>query len=150
MINKMNMEEKRKIDKLIVADIDSAIVSYEARRDDERKFLEKKLLGDVLIKAAADALKRGVELQEQGEKQLRSLGLRVGYNGRLDFIDEDDEDSNITAHKDIKAFEQATEAVKEHITQLKKTFALKLFAGNAEAQELFETLARELAKLGAR
>ena len=144
----MNMEEKRKIDKLIVADIDTAIMCYEAKRAQEKTALEKKLLATPAIEAAVEMLKDAKRMEKQAAQRLTALGLKEGGYREEEEVEFDDY-AEARQNAQIKAFERKTEAGKERIIGLKKSFALKLFAGNEEAQKLFELLAQELAKIGA-
>lgn len=139
----MNMDEKRKIDKLIVADIDAAVQAYAEKRSEEREQLEKKLCAGVVVKAAIEARKQGEKMQEEAKARLKTLGIEIGYEGSVNF-----NNYGTTPNKEIVAFEQETDAGKKKIAGLKKTFALLLFAGNAEAEKLFERLVQELKKLG--
>ena len=146
-MTKMNMDEKHKIDKLVVSDINAALENYEAKRVVERVAFEKKLFASPEIKAAVDAYKVAKQKEEQAEKTLNAMGLRVDYNGKVEFMLYGESEDGI-ARRELAAFEKATQEGKKRIEGLKKLFAIKLFADNAEAQAVFEALEKELAKLG--
>jgi hypothetical protein len=76
------------------------------------------------------------------EQQLSSLGyyvsdyhetkLRIGSN---------------TPPKELVAFDAETSRIDKRISDLKRDYTLRLFAGGEEAKELFATLANEIANI---
>ncbi len=87
---KLNMEEKRKLEKLLLSDIDSAVARYNARAADMRQALVDKLKKN--LPAEAKRLLASYLLakkqQEQLESKLNALGYDIAYDDSLDDLPE--------------------------------------------------------------
>jgi hypothetical protein len=139
---KLNMDEKRKLEKLLLADIDAAVALYNGKRASERGEAEEQLLKTPPRDAAAFIArikKAHRELEAAGE-QLRKLGFTystyrdgvtvgIGYNEKP---------------AALLAFDAESDDSRKRLAGLSRTYTLNLFAGGKEVQELFETLASEI------
>jgi hypothetical protein len=145
---KLNMEEKRKLEKLLLADIESAETVYSTNRNKERAALEKQIEEKPPV-AAANLMKTWVQAhdaKEQAEEALTSLGYRVrNYNSS--------EPELVVGGghtpKVLEDFDKTTRTGREKLTGLKRDYTLKLFAGGDEAQEIFSSLTKDLAAISA-
>ncbi len=136
------MEEKRKLEKLLLSDIDTAIAIYTSNRGVERKQVADRALSHAPSKAKtlhSQHINAHRELART-EKELEALGYRFsgyGLERKLDI-------GYGIVPKDVLAFDDQTLEAKSALLDLKRTYTLKLFAGDAEAQELFSALSKEL------
>jgi hypothetical protein len=82
---KLNMEEKRKLEKLLIADIDSATARYDVITNEERKALIERLqrAPSAEVKALYARRKLAVKQGEELEEKLDALGYDVTYHGEL-------------------------------------------------------------------
>src|ERR1700733_13165899 len=82
---KLNMEEKRKLEKLLIEDIDSATARYDTIRSEERKALIERLQRAPSAEAKTLFARRNlaVKQREELEEKLDALGYDVGYHGDL-------------------------------------------------------------------
>ena len=82
---KLNMEEKRKLEKLLMADIESATERYNAVTKEERGALIERLQRTPLAEAKAVYERRNLAVKQREELQqkLNALGYDVNYNGEL-------------------------------------------------------------------
>ena len=149
---KLNMEEKRKLEKLLFADIERAEQAYNGTRSSERDAVAKRMVKN----APAEAVKlfatyKSAKAEMEGaERALDEMGydINTGYGtakgGELGI--------NYAHNKqpaELASFDRQTSERKAKLAELKRSYTLKLFAGGAEAQELFASLAKEIAKLTA-
>ena len=139
----MNMEEKRKLEKVLFADIDHAVADYRANRSKARDALSKSVLQQPDVRAAYDLYVAAKKDMARHEKSLKEVGFRVDYYGDLGIDD---------AHKieALREFDSESDEGNDALESLKRTYTLKLFAGGEEAQSLFATLAEDLARIVAR
>jgi len=139
------MEEKRKLEKVLLDDIDSAISSYKSRRGDAREKVEETALAKAPAIAKALLLKFNKARTEAAEldKRIEQMGFRtVSEYGTKNFHLALSYSNKPTLLKDYDA---ETARVEKSLAGLKRSYTLKLFAGGEEAKELFASLARELA-----
>lgn len=146
---KLTMEEKRRLEKMIFADIEEAEHAYNNKRNSQRD-----LLGNKLVKNAPASVKKlfaeyvaAEKKMKQADKALEALGYDISSN-----YGTDTRILKIAYHKapaELKAFDAQTMAGRERLTSLKRTYAVKLFGGGAEATKLFADLAKEIQKLTA-
>jgi hypothetical protein len=73
---KLNMEEKRKLEKLLLSDIDSAVARYNAQADEMRRNLIEKL-----TKNAPAEVKKVFDSHGLAQKQVKLLSTRVPARG---------------------------------------------------------------------
>ena len=80
---KLNMEEKRKLEKLLLADIDSAVARYDAQAQDMRGNLIDKLTKTppAEVKKLFDSYSLAQKQVEQLEAKLDGLGYDITYDG---------------------------------------------------------------------
>lgn len=139
------MEEKRKLEKLLLTDIDSALTIYTAQRKPMRDDVAEKALKNApsSVVALLNLHRKSQQEVKRTEAELSKLGyslrgydlertLAIGYS---------------IVPKPVQAFDDKTEKAKSALTTMKRTYTLKLFAGGEEAQELFASLAHELAAI---
>src|SRR5579871_5178351 len=83
---KLNMEEKRKLEKLLIADIDTARAQFATNRSDERSQLEKEAISNppVEVQKLYDKWKEAERASDKAEHDLEALGYRPNsYSGKL-------------------------------------------------------------------
>jgi hypothetical protein len=141
---RLNMEEKRHLQKLIFHDIDAAAKSYRAARNEARQKLQQRLIEHAPPKVAALVAEftRASDNIARIEKELSDLGSGLsGYPERTLHI------AYGKPPQAILEFDAETRRRDKSMSDLKRDYTLRLFAGGEEAQELFATLARELTKI---
>jgi hypothetical protein len=138
------MEEKRHLQKLIFRDIDAAADAYRAARREARCKLQERLVETTPSDVAAlvEELKSAQDIATRLENDLSDLGyslakypekkLCISYNKQP---------------QEVVEFDKETSRRDKSISDLKRDYTLRLFAGGEEARELFATLASELAKI---
>lgn len=141
------MEEKRKLEKIILADIDRKASDYKQERNSARTRLANELT-DNPPEAARKHLatwKDAQKAQEKAEAALEALGFRVcsyrdGGSLAIDYS---------KRPKPLVEFDKATNDAIQKFTELNRSYTVKLFAGGIEAQELFKALGADLATITA-
>jgi hypothetical protein len=140
----LNMEEKRQLQKLIVSDIHLAGGKYRNARRGEREKLQERLVqkapGNVVELFAE--YKRATTAISRVEKELSNLGYAVSGHSEKQL--------GIAYNKlpeELVEFDAETSRTDKSISDLKRDYTLRLFAGGEEAKELFATLASEIAKI---
>jgi hypothetical protein len=141
---KLNMEEKRKLEKLLIVDIDSATARYDAVTKEEREALIERLARTPLAEAKALFERRNlaVKQQEELEKKLNALGYSLNY-------DEDQLTVNTsgTTVKQLAEFDDRANEKRRALAALKRSYVIRLFADHADTQSLFGSLANDLERL---
>jgi len=140
---KLNMEEKRKLEKLLIADIDSATARYDVITKEERQALIERLQRAPSTEAKALFARRNlaVKQREELEEELDALGYEVDYNGDLAV------NTSGTTTKQLSEFDDRADKMRRSLATLKRSYVIKLFADHADAQNLFGSLAKELERL---
>jgi hypothetical protein len=140
---KLNMEEKRKLEKLLIADIDSATASYDAITNEERQALIERLERTPPADAKALYARRNlaVKQQEDLKKKLDALGYDVDYDGELAVK------TGGTLTKQLAEFDDRADEMRRSLATLKRSYVIKLFADHADTQSLFGSLAKDLERL---
>ena len=142
-VRKLNMEEKRKLEKLLIADIDSATARYDAVTSEERQALIERL--ERAPSAEAKGLYQRHQLAGKQQRELASklngLGYDVRYNGELAV------NRNGTTAKPLAEFDDRADAMRRSLATLKRSYVIKLFADHADTQSLFGSLAKDLERL---
>lgn len=140
---KLNMEEKRKLEKLLLSDIESAVARYDAQAQDMRKTLIDKLTKNppAEVKKLFDSYLLAQKQVGQLKSKLDALGFDIAYDGTLRV------NTNSTKTEQLKAFDELAKAMRESLQTLKRSYVIKLFADHADTQSLFESLARDLQRL---
>ncbi len=137
---KLNMEEKRKLEKLLIADIDSATERYNAVTKEERQALIARLERTPAAEAKAlyERYKLARKQQEELEKKLDALGYDISYHGELEV------NSSGTLAKPLAEFDDRADEMRHSLATLKRSYVIKLFADHADTQSLFGSLAKDL------
>jgi hypothetical protein len=140
---KLNMEEKRKLEKLLIADIDSATIRYDAVTNEERKALIERLgrTPPAEAKALYQRYKLAGKQREELEAKLNVLGYDVNYHGELAV-----NTSGATA-KQLAEFDDRADEMRHSLATLKRIYVIKLFADHADTQSLLGSLANDLERL---
>ena len=140
---KLNMEEKRKLEKLLITDIDSATARYDAVTKEKRDALVEKLeqTPPSEIKALYERYKLARKQQKEAEEKLRALGFHVDYQGELQV------NTSNTLTKQLAEFDDQANEMRRSLSTVKRNYVIKLFADHADTQSLFESLARDLERL---
>ena len=142
-VRKLNMEEKRKLEKLLIADIDSATIRHDAVTETERRALIEKLkrIPPAEAKALYERYKLAGKQQEASEAKLNVLGYDVNYNGELGV------NTSGTTAKPLAEFDDRADEMRRSLATLKRAYIIKLFADHADTQGLFGSLAKDLERL---
>jgi hypothetical protein len=139
------MEEKRRLEKLLLADIDRASDAYRSARRAKREPLASDAVrrASAEVKALYDMNERARKEMIRTEEALRSSGYVIhGYSdGRYLSV------GHAPLPKSLQAFDDQTSKTEGALNELKRTYTLKLFAGGEEAQGLFATLMKELVSI---
>ena len=140
---KLNMEEKRKLEKLLLSDIDSAVARHDAQAQDMRGNLIDKLAKNppAEVKKLFDSHSLARKQAKQLESKLDALGFDIAYDGALRV------NTHGTMTAQLKAFDALAKDMREALQTLKRSYVIKLFADHADTQSLFESLARDLQRL---
>ena len=140
---KLNMEEKRKLEKLLIADIDSATAHYEAVTSAERQALIEKLerTPPANVSALVERYKLAVKQSEEAKVKLHPLGYGIDYHGNLEVR------TSGTLTKRLAEFDDQAEEMRRKLASLKRGYVIKLFADHADTQGLFGSLAEDLERL---
>lgn len=142
---KLTMEEKRKLEKMMFADIEEAERVLSAKRRQMREGLEASVVknASATVKAAFRKWQVSKKAMSQASKQIEALGYRINSYG---------EDGGISVgygkHPEaIVKFDNETSGKQRQFTELKRSFAIQLFGGGVESQKLFANLAKEIARI---
>ena len=135
------MEEKRKLEKIIFTDIDRAKMSLREKHNKEKETLDSTLLNDKRATKLLEEYKKNVSRNKAIEKEAENLGFDIRSWGSEPTITAN------TKHTDIQALYSKQRKQDEALDQMKRDYTLKLFAGGEEAKEVFENLAKDLAKI---
>ena len=137
------MEEKRKLEKLLLSDIDGAVAAYELKREKASDALEDAILAKPPKKATA-LLARHIAMEKQAKeavRELEELGFDTSWDSGRKVL-------GIKRYgirpEQMRDFDAETARVKKSLADAKRTYTMKLFAEGAEAQTLFASLAKEL------
>ncbi len=140
------MEEKRKLEKLMFADIDGTSAIYRSARRTEREKVERECVAKAHpdIHALYDLFKSAKKEEGRIERELAKVGYRVScyrdeYTLEVAYGD--------PKPKPIRDHDAETARTEKALADLKRSYTLKLFAGGEEAKELFASLAHELASI---
>lgn len=140
---KLNMEEKRKLEKLLIADIDSAVAQYNAVTEEGRHALIEELerTPPAEIRVLFVRYKQALEDREEIENQLNAGGYDVDYKGELGV------NTSGSKTKQLAEFDDRAEEMRHSLTTLKRNYVIRLFADHADTQSLFGSLAKDLERL---
>src|SRR5262249_15365437 len=141
---RLTMEEKRHLQKLIFRDIDAAANSYRVARAEARRKLQERLVEtapDNVASLVAE-LKSVRETAKRLENELSDLGYSFSaYQDKLSIGPYNKQP------QELVKFDEQTPRGDKSMSDLKRDYTIRLFAGGEEARALFETLASELAKI---
>lgn len=140
---KLNMEEKRKLEKLLIADIDSATARYDAITQEERQALIEKLerTPSTEVKTLYERYRLAVKQQAEAKDKLDTLGYDVDYDGELEV------NTSGTLARQVAEFDDRADDMRRSLAALKRGYVIKLFADHADTQSLFGSLAKDLERL---
>ena len=140
---KLNMEEKRKLEKLLIADIDSAVSRYEVVTHAEREALVERVAHNPSgqAKTLYERYKLARKQQTEAEKKLDELGYDVCYDGTLSV------NTRGTMVKQLVDFDDRADEMRRSLAALKRSYVIKLFADHADTQSLFGSLTKDLGRL---
>jgi hypothetical protein len=139
----LNMEEKRNLQKLIFSDIHAAAEKYRYDRHESRQKLQDRLIEHAPSNVVAlfAEYKAADDTTRKIEKELLQLGYVIsGYPEKL----------GIAYNKyplELVQFDNETSQMDKDMSDLKRDFTLRLFAGGEEAKELFRMLANAIAEI---
>lgn len=140
---KLNMEEKRKLEKLLLSDIDTTVARYNAQVEGMRQNLIDKLTKNppAEVKKLFDGRTLARKQVEQLEAKLDTLGFDIDYHGELQV------NRNGIKTAQLSAFDKLVTDMRTALQTLKRNYVIKLFADHADTQSLFASLAKDLEKL---
>lgn len=160
----LNMDEKKKLEKVIYNDIDRAKMEYQLAYNEKVKEVKAKAIRTEKVLKLAREYDANSKEAHRIESELNKMGFSISFNGNSNY-DEEDEDENSTEKrvgksrvytgnygkgeiKEVKDAGQKKDLVERKLDEMKRTYTLKLFAGGlTEAENVFGELAKELAKL---
>lgn len=138
------MEEKRTVEKLLSADIEAAERTFSAALREKRSALEKKLEATppASVRAVLSSYTQAWKQLKKAEHSVDALGWRITRDYHTDKI-------SVALHSSpvLDKFDKDADAKKARFTTLKRSYTLKLFAGEGQASELVELLSKELAAI---
>lgn len=140
----LNLEEKRLLEKLLLNDITVATNSYSAARQEQRRTLKENLVANVppQVRALAEERAKAEKVMERTAVQLGGLGYCIGgYPKGLVVNDYGKQPQELTA------FDAESKRIETRLTELKRDYTLRLFAGGEEAKALFSTLETAIAEI---
>ncbi|MBA4306981.1 MAG: hypothetical protein C0429_09630 [Sphingopyxis sp.] len=141
----LNMEEKRKLEKLLIEDIDSAKRLFAENASNQRSALIKGLEAKIPaeVQALFSSYQNSKKAMDEAEEKLEAIGWNVPSYG--------DKRLAVKTYgnmpKELVEFDEKVDGKKAEIASLTRTFTLKLFAPGVEAQTLFDDLANKVTKL---
>ena len=140
---RLNMEEKRKLEKLLLTDIDSAVGQYEKQTGAKRSELVEKLAKNppAEVKKLYEGHLLALRQKEQIDSKLYAAGYDIAYDGKLRVKT----GGEVTPQ--LKAFNDRAEQMLQSLKSLKRNYVIKLFADHADTQSLFASLASDLERL---
>lgn len=140
---KLNMEEKRKLEKLLIADIDSAASRYDAVTQEEREGLIERLKRSPSAEAKKmyERYKLAVKQRNDTEEELDAIGYDITYTGELSV------NGSRSKPKQLVEFDDKADEMRHKLAALKRSYVIKLFADHADTQSLFGSLAQDLERL---
>lgn len=142
-VRKLNVEEKRKLEKLLIADIDSTRARYDMVSSDERQALIDRIEHSPAPEAKAIFERYNAALKQQEEltKKLHSLGYEVGFTDKLEVR------TSGKTTKQLAEFDDCADKVRDSLTAIKRTYLIRLYAAHAHPQSLFDSLAKDLERI---
>lgn len=140
---KLNMEEKRKLEKLLIADIESATAHYNAVTSEEREALIARLerMPSAEAKALYERYKLAGRQQQEAKERLGALGYHIDYHGAFGVS------TSGRLVKQLSEFDDRADEMRRSLATLKRSYVIKLFADHADTQSLFGSLAKDLERL---
>jgi hypothetical protein len=139
---RLNIDEKRKLEKLLFSDIDKAIGEYRAMRSRESTEMRQRAVHRPDVRKLFYLRHAAKKQMKQYEAKLETMGYHISTYPKEALAVYDG--SKIP---DIRTFDSQTARTERCLEDLKRTYTLKLFAGGEEAKELFASLAKELAAI---
>jgi hypothetical protein len=142
-VRKLNMEEKLKLENLLIADIGSATARYDAVTKAERQALIERLerTPSAGVRALYERYKLAGKRQREFAVKLNGLGYNVVYDGELAV------NSVGTTAKPLAEFDDLADEMRHSLAALKRSYVIKLFADHGDMQSLFGSLAKDLERL---
>lgn len=143
----LNMQEKRKLETLLIEDINRADRAISNKTSDARRELVEKLNAKPPADARAlfDLHVRALKQADEAESKLTAIGWRVsGYGEKELAVSERD-----VRPAALQSFDEKVSATRNAIDEMRRSYVRKLFAGGSEGQDLLGALTKELAKLTA-
>jgi hypothetical protein len=140
---RLNMEEKHKLEKLLLTDIDSAVGQYEKQTSAQRSELIGKLTKNppAEVKRLFESPLLAQKQKEQIASKLHAAGYDIAYDGKLRVRF----GGEVTPQ--LQAFNDRAEEMLQSLKSLKRNYVIKLFADHADTQSLFASLAKDLERL---
>jgi len=140
---KLNMEEKRKLEKLLLADIDSAVGRYDKQAEEMRDAVIDKLEKNppAEVKKLFESYLPKQKEQQKLKSKLDVFGYDIDYHGALEV----NTSGNVAT--ELGAFDKLAGEMRQSLQSLKRNYVIKLFADHADTQSLFASLAKDLERL---
>jgi hypothetical protein len=160
----LNMDEKKKLEKVIFADIDRTKIEYELKHNEIVNELTAKAVRSEKVLKLASEYDTNEKEAHKIESELNKMGFSISFNDNSSDDDEDEDEgktekrvgksrvySRSYGNREIKEVQDAKNKkglVDRKLDEMKRAYTLKLFAGGlTEAENVFAELAKELAKL---
>lgn len=141
-VRTLNIEEKRKIEKIMFSDIENAISQLEANTSEEKETEKGRLLKNppAQIKALAAEYKAVQKKEDDIKKAVATLGFDVDYDGEIKV-------SYSKSPFSIKKIEDKSDARKSLLEALRRKTTLQLYGGGKITAKLFTDLTEEIKKI---
>lgn len=140
----LNLEEKRLLEKLLLNDITAATSTYSAARLEQRRTLKDNLISNIppQVRALAAERAKAEKEMERAVKELGDLGYSFGGYPKTIFVNDYGKQP-----QELAVFDTETKRIEKRMTELKRDYTLRLFAGGEEAKALFSTLVSAIAAI---
>jgi hypothetical protein len=137
------MEEKRKLEKLLIADIDSALARYDDATKEKRSALIDKLARTppTDVRKLYESRMRAEKEKRHAEAKLKEFGYDIHHYGKLAVR------TCGSTVKQLAEFDERADEMRHSLATLKRNYVIKLFADHADTQSLFGSLAKDLQRL---
>lgn len=141
------MEEKRKLEKLLFADIEKASRELSASFYPKENAIKERILKNP-PKEVVSAF-GGFIIAKNAEKNAEKICEKYGFEIASHYSSEKPtlRLKGGSYPKELQSFSQSLDDKKKALEELKRSYTIKLFAGGEVATELFKNLAKELASI---
>lgn len=137
------MEEKRKLERLLISDIEAAL----ARQDASSRSARERLIQRLQAKPPAEVRKLfekytlATNTRQDVKKKLAPLGYDISYQDALTVA------SYQRRPAELDEFDARAQEKRKALLDLQRSYVIRLFADHADTQGLFASLTKDLERL---